>query len=69
MSNTTTTMNYTHTTYAAAKEQLERNKRSKDTSIVRWDAGMGYTSEGYYCPSTKKIVLQQHKNGVLTIGA
>lgn len=65
---TTTTMNYTHTTYAAAMEQLERNKRSKDTSIVRWDAGMGYTSEGYYCPSKKRIVLQQRKGDVLTVG-
>jgi len=56
---TTTTMNYTHTTYAAAMEQLERNKRSKDTSIVRWDAGMGWSSEGRYCKVAKRIVIQQ----------
>jgi hypothetical protein len=65
---TTTTMNYTHTTYAAAMEQLKRNKRNKVTTMVSWDAGSGYTSEGYYCQSQKRIVLQQRKGDVYVIG-
>ena len=43
-------------TYTEAQAILEANKRNNDESIVRWDAGDGFTGEGQWCARRKRIV-------------
>lgn len=45
----------THTSYAAAIADL--GKKREKAGVCRWDAGDGYTSEGYYCPRRKRAVV------------
>ena len=63
----TSAMSHTHTTYEAAMKQLKRNKRNNDTTLVTWDAGSGWTAEGYYCTWRKRIVQQTRKDGIIVI--
>lgn len=60
-------MQFTHDSYASAQAQLKRNKRNNDGSLVTWDAGDGWTAEGYYCTRRKRIVSLIRQNGFTVI--
>lgn len=60
-------MQFTHDSYTSAQAQLKRNKRNNDSSLVTWDAGDGWTGEGYYCTWRKRIINHARKNGFTLI--
>ena len=54
-------------TYTEAMEELKRNKRNNSSTLVLWDAGDGFTGEGYWCPQRKRIITMVRTTDGITI--
>lgn len=60
-------MNFTHDSYQAAQDQLKRNKRNNDGTLVTWDAGDGWTAEAYWCDRRKRIITLSRQGNFTVI--
>jgi len=47
---------FTHSSYDEAQKALQANKRIGSSMLVTWDAGDGWTGEGYFCSQRNRIV-------------
>jgi hypothetical protein len=43
-------------TYTSAQTQLAANKRNNNSALVTWNAGDGFTGNGYWCAQRKRII-------------
>ena len=56
-------MNITHTSYSEAMKALEAYKAQKNSILVTWDAGNGWTGKGYWCNRRRRIITSVAQGG------